>query len=269
MAVIKRANPGSYTELRMWAEAFADAQAVRIAFENKERSGTVEMSAFAATVALYRQAEESLRREMTACYRATVAPGIIEWQEGTPGIGESTLARLLGVIGDPVLARPRHWEGTGRERHLVDGEPFERTVGQLWQYCGHGAPKNRNVKGNAPALMANGSPDAKKLTHLLASAQVKSNAKNGTGYRDVYDAAKAKYAEKVHSKDCEGGFSGALYVKCKTGPDGAYAVKGDPYQPSHVHAIALRHTGKEILKDLWIVAGGGAKPKNPEEIEGE
>jgi hypothetical protein len=34
-----------------------------------------------------------------------------------------------------------------------------------------------------------------------------------------------------------------------------YALKGDPYQPSHVHAMALRHTGKEILKDLWLACG--------------
>jgi hypothetical protein len=283
----KRTNPGSYAELRMWAEAFADAQAARVAFENKDRSGTVEMEAFGPVVDLYKQAESRLEKELVACYRVTVPESVRRWQEETAGIGEHTLARLLGVTGDPRMAYPRHWEGTGSDRHLVDGEPHERLVSQLWQYCGHGAPKNRDVKGDAAALMKNGRPDAKKLVYLLASAQVKSNAKGGTGYRHVYDAVKAKYSQKVHSRDCTGGYSGSLYVKCKTHvpddllddvsgahpmdllasdpvddvkagkkPKLGYALAGDPYQPSHVNAIGLRHTGKEILRDLWLAAGG-------------
>jgi hypothetical protein len=292
MTKVKRTNPGSYQELRMWAEAFADAQQARIAFENKDRSGTVEMDAFGEIVEAFQAIEERCRKEMVSCYQVTVPQSLRDWQARTAGIGESTLARLLGITGDPRMAYPKHWEGTGSERHLVEDEPHERTIGQLWQYCGHGAPKNRHVAGDAAALMANGQPDAKKLVHLMAAAQVKTNAKGGSGYRWKYDAEKAKYAERVHSKDCEGGFSGALYVKCKTHPaqDGdadipagsaelfasdipgaefqhpdtvskrlgkklGYALKGDPYQPSHVHAIALRHTGKEILRDLWLNAG--------------
>jgi hypothetical protein len=223
----------------------------------------------------------------------TVPEGVRRWQEETAGIGESTLARLLGITGDPRMAYPKHWEGTGSDRHLVEDEPHERMLSQLWQYCGHGAPKNRNVKGDARALMANGQPDAKKLIYLLSTAQVKTNAKGGSGYRHVYDRVKAKYELRNHSVDCAGGYSGALYVKCKTHPvqttdieipDGSadlfasdilgaepehpgtvnkrlgqklgYAQAGDPFQPSHRHAIALRHTGKEILRDLWLVAGG-------------
>jgi hypothetical protein len=271
MTKVKRTNPGSYTELRMWAEAFVDAQEARIRFENKQRSGTVARDAFASTVAAYAGEEERLRKEMVACYRVTVPEGIRRWQEETAGIGESTLARLLGITGDPKTAFPRHWEGSGPgERHLVDGEPFQRTVGQLWQYCGHGAPKNREVKGNAAALMHNGSPDAKKLVYLMAAAQVKTNAKGGSGYRWVYDREKDKYKEKVHSVPCSGGFSGALYVKCKTrapeaeGGKPGYAQAGDPFQPSHVHAIALRHTGKEILRDLWLASWDGSPPPRPQ-----
>jgi hypothetical protein len=283
MTKIKR-GPGSYRELRQWAEAFADAQAARIAFENKDRSGTVDLEAFGPVVALYAEAEERLRKEMVACYRATVPESIRRWQEETAGIGESTLARLLGITGDPRTAFPKHWEGTGSDRHLVEDEPHPRLIGQLWQYCGHGAPKNRDVKGNAAALMANGQPDAKKLVHLMAAAQVKTTAKSGGGYRWVYDMTKAKYSEKVHSVACAGGFSGALYVKCKTHDPAkddpalllasdyvpspkdtklGYAQAGDPYQKSHVHAIALRHTGKEILRDLWLAAGDELEPRKP------
>jgi hypothetical protein len=306
----KRTNPGSYAELRMWAEAFADAQAARVAFEAKDRSGTVETEAFGPVVELFAEAEKRLENELAACYRMTVPDSVRRWQEESAGIGEHTLARLLGAVGDPRMAYPKHWEGTGSGRHLVEDEPHERLVSQLWQYCGHGAVKNRDVKGDAAALMKNGRPDAKKLVYLMAAAQVKSNAKGGTRYRPVYDAVKKKYDGKVHSKDCTGGYSGNLYVKCKTHvPDGGlldtaqsteevaqwagrrqlaleeadlrnahpldlfrsdpvdepaagrkpklgYALAGDPYQPSHKNAIALRHTGKEILRDLWLVAGG-------------
>jgi hypothetical protein len=276
----------------MWAEMLADAMAVRIAFENKigmsvdgkkrENAPSVDPEVFAGPLADYAQTEEFLRKGMVDCYRVTVPGGIRRWQEETPGIGESTLARLLGVTGDPRIAYPMHWEGEKEERHLVTGEPYERSIGQLWQYCGHGAVKNRNVKGDAPALMANGRPDAKKLVWMMAQAQVKTTSKAGGGYRWMYDATKAKYAEKVHSKDCTGGYSGPLYVKCKThvltadelaagkeavqrqgGDDKvkvSYALAGDPYQPSHVHAIALRHTGKEILRDLWLATRDELEP---------
>lgn len=95
----------------MWSEAFADAQDVRMAFENKERSGQVDTESFAATVALYKEAEERLRREMVACYRVTVPAAVRRWQETSAGIGDSTLARLLGATGDP--GRPAR--AAGRE----------------------------------------------------------------------------------------------------------------------------------------------------------
>jgi hypothetical protein len=272
MRAPKRTNPGSYTELRMWAEMFADAQADRVKFENRDRSGTITAEALGPVLELYKEAEKRLERELLACYRVTVPERVQRWARETGGIGEHTLARLLGATGDPRMAYPRHWEGTGPGRHLVDDEPHPRMLSQLWAYTGRGAPKNRDVKGDAAALLANGRPDAKKLGYLMAQSQVKSNAAGGTGYRHVFDAVKDKYRLKVHSRDCEGGYSGPLYVKCKTHvPDDGtlvtleqaasgkvklgYALKGDPYQASHVQAIALRHTAKEILRDLWLTAG--------------
>jgi hypothetical protein len=250
-----RTNPGSYEELKMWAEMLADAIDVRVAFQNREKSASVNSEAFAATVEMYKAAEENIRRELEACYKVTVPASLRRWQEETPSVGAPTLARLLGITGDPRLAKPMHWEGTGDSRVLVADEPHFRTVSQLWRYCGHGPVKNRNVKGDAAALAANGSPDAKKLVHLMAEAQVKGRG----AYRDLYDTVKEKYAGQVHAADCEGGFYGNLYVKCKVqGEDGKflrYAQAGDPFQKSHVSAIALRRVGKEILKDLWLAAG--------------
>lgn len=269
----RRTNPGSWTELRQLAEMFNDAQEVRVAFENrigmsadgKERKNiaTVDAYVFEPLLQRYKEAETLLAREMTECYRVTVPDQVRKWQESTAGIGDHTLARLLGITGDPRMAHPKHWEVTLNpaegepKRILVEGAPHARSIGQLWQYCGHGAPKRKPVKDSPEAqavLMSNGSPDAKKLVYLMAAAQVKTNAKNGSGYRDVYDAVKDKYLDRTHTSDCAGGFFNNMYVKCKTGPDKAYAVAGDPFQKSHVHAIALRITGKEILRDLWLAA---------------
>lgn len=250
----ERSNPGSYAELKMWAETLNDAIDTRVRFQNRERSATVPAEAFAATVKAYQASEESIRRELERCYRATVPARVLAWQEESKGVGGPTLARILGVTGDPRLAHPMHWEGTGESRVLVAGEPHLRTVSQLWRYCGVGPVKNRQVKGDAAALMANGSPQAKKLVYLLAESQVKGRGR----YRPLYDETKERYAGRVHTADCEGGWSGSLYVKCKVKEaDGTtrYAKAGDPFQKSHVNAIAYRRIGKEILRDLWVAAG--------------
>lgn len=278
----KRVNAGSWEELRMWAEAFDSAQRQRMAFKNKERAGTVDMEPFGPVTDLYVEAENRLGRELLGCYRVTVPDGIKAWQQATPGIGEHTLARLLGITGDPLMAYPSHWDGTGPGRILVADPPHARMISELWQYCGVGAQRNRKVKGDAAALMANGSPDAKKLLWLMAVSQVKTTAKAGSAYRGLYDETKQRYALKTHSGPCPGGWSGTQFVKCKVTLDGQpvkrervagadsdaapvrvtagqnirYADMGDPFQKSHLHAIALRHVAKRIVRDLWLAAGG-------------
>lgn len=299
MTVAKRTAPGSYTELRMWSEAFAKAQDDRKALENlfgisvkgvprKNLNTAVPQEAFGPVLDMYAMAEARTEKELLACYRVTVPESVQEWQRRSAGIGEHTLARLLGQTGDPRMAYPSHWEGEGTERVLVQDTPHDRSIGELWSYCGHGAQKNKAVKGDASALLANGRPSAKMLVHLLAEAQVKSNAKDGTAYRHVYDQTKAHYAERFHTSECQGGFFNGLFVKCKThvealpaqaspasrvaGTDPAeaaagrarqegkaarpgYAQAGDPFQKSHIAVMALRKVGKEILKDLWLACG--------------
>lgn len=105
---------------------------------------------------------------------------------------------------------------------------------------------------SAEDAAALGNPRAKVLVHLLAESCVKFKgsdladaALNGNGrasvepspvvhaparatspYRPVYDEARARYASK------------------------------EEWTPGHQHAAALRLVGKEILRDLWLVAGG-------------
>jgi hypothetical protein len=266
---MKAQRSGSWAELRQLAEMFNDAQQFRMAEAGKARSGTIDADPeglLAGVVGLYKKAETDLMKELVACYKATVPSGIRAWQESddVKGVGAPTLARLLGVIGHPVHAEPKYWvgEGTG-ERQLVAGEPFDRTVGQLWAYCGYGDPGRRpRVKGiSKEDLMAAGSPKAKTLTFLIAQGVVKAGIRNKqpvTQYGKLYYATKDEYRERVHSGPCPGGYGSAggkvVFIKCKTGPEGAYAVAGDPFQPSHIEAIGYRRLCKEILRDLWVAS---------------
>lgn len=238
----KDAPSGGWLELRIWAEMFEDAQKSRIASVNRAERGGVDPVVYDAYTEALVTAEKVCGLHMRRCYRRVVPDAIREWQKVTPGIGEHLLARLLGNLGHPVWTTPHHWEGTGAARVLVTDAPFERTVGQLWQYCGHGAPGRAKKGATAEDLAALGSPKLKMIVHLLAEACMKTRT---SPYRLTYERVREEVAEKVHTVEC---------VRC--GPSGKPAQPGSPWSPGHQHAHALRIVGKELLRDLWIVAGG-------------
>lgn len=154
-----------------------------------------------------------------------------EWLQATPGLGLKQGARLIATIA------PVRWNPV---------EERERTVSELWSFAGLGlwrledgtrVPYHR-IKGK----VANWSPEAKKRAWLCATSTIKAtNTNNRNFYRELYDARRAKTAERVHERPC---------VRC--GPSGHPALPGSPLSPSHQHADALRIVSKAILKDLWI-----------------
>ena len=175
------------------------------------------------------------------------------------GLGEKTVARLLGAIGDP------YWNGKY-------GRP--RTVGELWAYCGlHGSNGHRakgyrcdgcgaevlnGVMKNAPhgcggrwQSKTNWSGQAKMRTFLCIEPCIKLDGKpdkNGRArakspYRTVYEEAKAKAAEHLHTDVC---------ARC--GPKGKPAKVGSPWSDGHKHGHAMRIARKELLRDLWLEA---------------
>lgn len=172
-----------YAELRIWAESYADAQDHRIRLFNRlglkadgtpTKAGTaVDLDSFGHIVDPVLASEKHIKRMLRNTYRRVAPPGVIAWQESTFGIGEHLLARLLGALGHPRIATPYHWEGEGSARTLVADEVFERTVRQLWTYCGHGAALRRRKGMTAEEAFALGSPLCKMLTHLLAEASIK------------------------------------------------------------------------------------------------
>ena len=253
----KLVTPDGWLQLRMWSEMFDDAQKARIANKNRVGSGGINPDIFAAHIAALETTEHTCRLMMRRTYRKVVPDPIREWVDKSTGVGVDMMARILGHLGDPVIATPQHWEGTGAKRVLVDGEPFNRTVGQLWQYCGHGAP-GRKWKGmSADDLAAQGSPKLKMLVHLCAENAIKEPGRSVEAlldgeqfpdecnwpYRGVYEVSRLATIDKAHTVEC---------VRC--GPSGKPAQPGSPWSPGHQHAHALRIVGKEILRDLWSVA---------------
>jgi hypothetical protein len=146
------------------------------------------------------------------------------WVKATVGVGEKQAARLLAAIGDP------YW-------HSAEDRP--RTVSELWAYCGY-----HTVDGQAArrrkGQKANWSNNAKMRAYLIAESCIK---QRHSPYRAVYDAARGKHEDAVHSVEC---------VRC--GPSGKPAPAGSPLSAGHQHARALRAVSKQVLKDLWKAA---------------
>ena len=229
-----------WLELRIWAEMFHDAQQQRIATANRAERGGVDPDVYAPYTEALETSERVVRLQMIRCYRRTVPSEIREWVKNTHGLAEPLMARILGHLGDPRWATPHHWEGTGANRMLITDPPFERTVGQLWQYCGHGRPGRPQRGATAEAIAALGSPNLKMLVHVAAECCMKQKA---SPFRLVYEQARLDYADKLHSVEC---------VRC--GPSGNPAQPGTPWSAGHQYVVALRKVGKEILRDLWKVA---------------
>lgn len=258
-----------WLELRVWCEQLEDAMAARIAAVNRAERGGVDPVIYGPYIEALTAAEHVCELAMKRCYRRVVPPEIIAWQKDERGIGEKLTARLLGHLGDPCIATPHRWEGTGSKRKLMVGEPYERTISQLWQYCGVGDPNRRKRKGmTAEEAFALGNPAIKMLLHLHAEACVKA----GSGrYREAYDKARVSYdPARLHRKhdthtESEAGWVKTHATECvRCGPSGKPAQPGSPWSKGHQHAAALRKVAKEILRDLWRVRHATVSPPTNE-----
>ena len=227
--------PSGWVELRITADLFARAQAERIAVNNLLRTSDHDL--FGPIVANLKETERLCKLALRRCYRKVVPASLRNLQKTEAGLGEDSFARILGHLGDPLIATPHWWEGTGSNRALMQGEPYVRTVSQLWQYCGHGRPGRVSKGASAAELAALGSPTLKMLVHLQAEWCMRQQGR----YRNLYAAIRQAVENKVHSVPC---------VRC--GPSGKPAIEGTPWSAGHQHAHALRIVGKEILRDMWL-----------------
>ncbi|MCR4338565.1 MAG: hypothetical protein NUW01_01620 [Gemmatimonadaceae bacterium] len=176
------------------------------------------------------------------------------WVETVPGVGPHSCAVVVGMLnGDPAVAYPIRREGPRGASRWIMEEPFERTLAQLWQYCGYGDPTVRRYAGMPQdAALRLGNPLLKSQLHLMAEDAVKCNGapdKNGrerplSPYRAVYDARRAETADRLHERSCS-----------RCGPSGHPAQPGSPWSKKHqmfdAHRILLKYG---FLKDLRLAS---------------
>ena len=210
-------NPAAMVTLRLAAATFDDLQRVRIITGN--RLGAAERAVAPLSPELTadimnaaRTAENKARLMLARTYRQHVSPAVRAWQVDTRGVGEHLLALLLAEVGDPFVAEPRTIDGD------PDGDPYERTLADLFAYCGL-VPGRKRRRGMTEAeARASGNPTAKRTLRLLAEAQMKLNGP----LRPLYDSERAK-------------------------------ADGKGWTPAHGHSHALRIVAKRLLRDLWRV----------------
>jgi len=217
------------------------------------------------------QAEHLAELELVRTWRRhPLAP----WAKEVRGLGEKSAARLIAEIGDPSVGSTGHWETSKNgampeaDTHSDDALPdedleaiidpdtdganasksrawiiddfYNRSVAQLWSYCGVGDPaRSRIPQGAVQAeLLARGKPRAKKQLYLIATGLLKSGIRSKepvTDWGEMYVRMREKYADRIHSAAC---------APC-------HAKAGDAWKPGHQHMAALRKMEKELLKAMW------------------
>jgi len=140
------------------------------------------------------------------------------WVKAQNGLGDKTVGRLLGSLGDP------YW-------HDLHDRP--RSIGELFAFCGVAGPGQRKQRGQQVTW----NPELRMRLWNIVQPIIKNRRSR---YRTVYDAGRERYAEKLHTESC---------VRC--GPKGKPAESGSPWSDGHKHGAAMRLVMREILRDLW------------------
>lgn len=207
------------------SEPDADGEMRGFAMPVDHPSVKSQTAILAAIETLEKQAVKSLEREMKS-------HPLGAWVANQHGVGLKTAARLLAAIKDPYI-RP----GLEFDDGTVQKER-PRLVSELWSYSGYGV-----VAGHAPrrqkGVLSNWNDDARMRCWNIVQTIVKANK---GPWREIYDAAKAKYADSVHTTEC---------ARC-TPAGKAPAVVGSPRKPAHINAMAERIVAKELLKAMWL-----------------
>lgn len=261
-ALVQSCHAADWQKLRFAASMLEDVQTSRIGIGNRMWAGetmkVLDPGVMGNLRGSFEKLEDEFRKALVFTYREVVPPEIKEWQKKQKGIGEPTLAWILGLTGDPFIASPMFTTDSppsdhecdpfhckkkdGKQLHLVAGEPYYRTLSQFWQYCGLGDASRRPAKGMTQAeMLSMGKPQIKVLMHRVLGNVIKGRRFGGE-YVELYDHTKANYAGKIHTAECK-----------RCGPSGKPAQIGSPWSPGHIDAGAKRYVAKEILRDLYMV----------------
>jgi hypothetical protein len=242
------AVPGSFLRspfLRLSADVVDDLENVRNANQNRLRQLTraeadsdgkhrgfglpTDHPDVRRLEALVEALDDSLDMAIKNLERVMRSHPLWTWAQPITGVGAKQFARLLGALGDP------YWH---------DGDDRPRGLYELYSYCGL-APVDGAGRRRTRGELANWNDEAKMRVYLIAErcmiavAQPERNRK-GSPYRVVYDQARAKYEDAVHTHPCP-----------PCGTPGKPAPVGSDLRDGHKNRRALRIVAKTFLKDLW------------------
>lgn len=225
LAVRQLANdtPQAFADgiLLILADAVDDLERVRIATGNRIRA-LVEDKGLRGSrehdklVALLVQLEGLEHEQILELRRAMRAHPLGPFVRRTVGLGEKQTARLLAAIGNPYIKPAALDADTGE---IIAPERPRRGPAELWAYCGLHVVDGRRPR-RTRGERANWSNTAKMRALLCAESCIKALR---SPYRPVYDAERAKWAERDTTD-------------------------------LHKHRHALAVVAKAILRDLWIEA---------------
>lgn len=172
----------------------------------------------------------------------------------TQGLGELSFGRLWARMGDPIS--------------LPDNS--ERSIGQLFQYCAVGDPKERRRERGKKTKF---NPLVKPRLHMVIEPCIKLTGepdKNGrikkrSPYRDVYDEQKELYTGRIHSIKCHqcGGKSPDQEAKQREFEESGQKVRlkndipveaGTPWKPGHIDGHAKLMVKRAFLRDTYEFA---------------
>ncbi len=221
------------TLVRLHAALLDDCEDVRIRHANRLRQieaiGNTELTTVIADTNTLELLEATESAAVLNLKRYFKGLPIAEFVKATPGLGEKTVARWLGEVGDPA------W-------HTAEDRP--RRLSELYAYCGLHV-----VDGAAPkrckGQKANWSNKARTRAHNMATGCIKlvggadkaGRIRQRSPYRDVYDEARVKYADATYAD-------------------------GSPLTDLHKHNRAVRAVMKAIIKDLWHHSKIASTPKS-------
>lgn len=263
---------GNLPLLRMTVEGLRDATTARIsAVHRAERGGVADKHQQEAIKAPALALENEYRRLLIDTYQKNVPTVIQDWAAEIPGLASGALfPSIIALIGNPRAAHPYKWVpgrevGSKDDRVLVeDGEPYARSLRQLWQWCGCGdpmlAPKFVSTKDDQFLKLRMGKrttlrPRLYTFTSYLQRQSGNSNVA-GSKYGKLLAEAKADGLTKVHTVQCQNKKRPPMSSNgCGTVANPEQGAPGTPWRPGHAQAHSHRIVQKEFLRDLWEVAG--------------
>ncbi len=181
-----------FSMLVFYADLYEDAQDQRKRLNNRYLALTSERENFGkghqpdpeTQILLDRMREHIRLAESAAALGLKRTTRLLPWLKtyiaDTRGVGELSVGRLVGLIGDP------YW-------HSLHDRP--RRLRELYAYCGYSVIAGEAQKRKR-GQKANWNNKARSACWNLAAAQLKSNG----AYRGLYDETKAKHADLVATK---------------------------------------------------------------------